>query len=132
MVEHHDVGHRGEPLDERDAVGGVEVDAQRALVAVGQRPDERAVAAHGPGDAQRVTPGRLDLHDIRTQVAEHRRDHRSREQGGEIEHAHAGQGRRGSRLANRLGQGGEYTVRKFRGEPGRRSDIRRDARNDEV
>ena len=55
-----------------------------------------------------------------------------REQGGEIEHAHAGQGRRGSALANRLGQGGEYTVRSFRGEPGSTPQYPTRRTNDEV
>ena len=110
LVQHDDVGDCREALDDLDAVGGVEVDAQRALVAVGECPDERAVAAHGTGDAQRVAAGWLHLHDVGTQIAEHRGDHRSRKQRGEVEHAHPGQGRRGCRLANRLGQGWEYTV----------------------
>ncbi len=76
-----DVAVGEEPAQDRHALGRLEVQAHPALVAVdgqviGGRPSPLAVSRADPGRAPapgRVTLGRLDLDDLRAQVAEEHR-----------------------------------------------------------
>ena len=92
-VVHQHVHRRQQPLDHRHAVGLLEVDAQRALVAV-DRQEDRAHAArparHAVG-THAVALGRLDLDHVGAVVAEDLGGHRPQHDGGQVEHSHTGQ-----------------------------------------
>ena len=90
-VHHHDVGGPGQPLEHRAALGVLEVEHDRPLVAVGHVPAEiDGMLRHRMGLAQlalRIALARrLDLDDLGAIVAHHRGRHRAGDEARQIEH----------------------------------------------
>jgi hypothetical protein len=94
VLEQH-VGVRGEPLHQRRAFAGGDVDGDRALAAIGTqvvgRHLMRGVAPPGRAPGARVVAdfGALDLDDVGAIVGEQLSAPRTREHAAQVEHAHA-------------------------------------------
>ena len=88
-----DVGPRDQVADELLAVGGPEVDGDAALVAGRDRPPQRVAAPLGVAPlAQHVAlAGRLDLDDLRAEVAEHLRAEGTRDHLSQFDDPDAGE-----------------------------------------
>ncbi len=85
----HDVGALAEAHRDALALGLAQVQRHRALVAGEDRPPQRVVVvAQAAPVAHRVAARRrLDLHDVRAEVAQQRADVRARQQLPELDHA---------------------------------------------
>ena len=83
----HDIGARGEPERQRDALRLSQIDAQRALVAVeGREEAER----HAGQPARVVAVGRgFDLDDVGAEIGQRHAAARAHHHMAEFEHAHA-------------------------------------------
>jgi hypothetical protein len=86
----HRIRTRRDPSRHRDAIRLLEIDHDRAFVAIELHPDRREPGAKRRTHAPRaVAARRLHLHHVRAEVAEHLCAERSRDHGGEIQHANA-------------------------------------------
>ena len=89
-----DVGAGREALGQREVAGVLEVERDRALVAVQPEVVRRALVVPGRSPLARVVAavGALDLHDVGAEVAERHRAQRAGEHAGEVRDEDAVQG----------------------------------------